>query len=375
VALRLELCSPAHLDQVRRFNARLRQGNVDPAFLLPENAPPQFPAEPLEAKPSVPFAKRQFLLLDQDSVRGGFLLQEQHCQIEGETHWCANIQMPVSEGLVDRKFSYVAPGMLQLLLRHRPLLFAVGMGSLEAPFAKFLSAMKWRVALVPFRFYVLQPARFLREIQPLHSTRGRSLIANLAARSGLGTSAILALQRARTRSTSDLTSAPIHQWDNQTSSLWSRYRAEVSFAAVRDAASLPFFLGIADSRFSVYRLADRAGNTRGWTVLQVTSLRQSKYFGSLRVATLLDAVCESGFECAAVQAALARARDHGADLMVTNQQHRAWLTACNRSGFWKGPSNYVLALSPELTRRISSGDPEFTRVHLSRADGDGRLNL
>ena len=373
--LRLDLFLAEHVEQVRRLNARLRAGGVDPGFLLPEDAGPQYPGDPLEKKPDAPFTKRQFLAIEDENVRGGFLLQEQPCEIAGETHWCANIQMPISEGLVDRKFSYVATRMLQLLLRDRPFVFAVGMGSLEAPFAKLLSAMKWRVALVPFRFYVLRPARFLREIQSLHSSRSRALAANIGVWSGLGILTILALQRVRTRSIVGLIPDRICQWGDQSSLLWSQYRAVCSFGAVRDGRTLPFFLDLSDSRLSAYRLADREGVVRGWIVLQVSAMRKNKYFGSLCVATLIDAVCEPGLERATVRAALACARDQEADVMVTNQLHRHWLDASDDNGFWRGPSNYVLATSPQLTQRISSVDPGFTSVHLARSDGDGRLNL
>jgi hypothetical protein len=375
MALRLDLYEAGPLEQVRRFNARLREGNVDAGFLLPESASPQYPEDPLEKRPGAPFTKRQFLAVEEGYVRGGFLLQEQPCEIAGGTHWCANIQAPISEGLVDRKFSYVAPQMLRLLLRDRPFVFAVGMGSAEAPFAKFLSAMKWRVLLVPFRFYVLRPAHFLREIQVLHSSPARACIANIAAWSGLGTAAILALQRVRTRSAEGLFPERIHEWDDRTASLWSRYRTGCSFSAVRDGATLPFFLDLTDSRLSAYRLSDGEGVVRGWMVLQVAAMLANKYFGSLRVATLLDTICEPGFERAAVRAAIGCARDQNADLVVTNQQHRRWLAATGENGFWKAPSNYVFATSPQLTKLVSEADPEFTSVHLSRADGDGRMNL
>ena len=375
MALRLELYSPAHLTQVRRLNARLREGNVDPGFLLSENPRIQCPEDPLEKKPDAPFAKRQFLAVEDHDVRGGFLLQEQACEIAGETHWCANIQMPFSEGLVDPKFSHVAVRMFRLLLRDRPFVFAVGMGGAEAPFAKLLLAMNWRVALVPFRFYVLQPSRFLREIQPLHSSPTRSLFANISARSGLGNAVLPALQRLRMRPTLRLLAERIYQWDQGFSSDWSGYRRECSFGAVRDGTTLPFIFDLTDSRLFAYRLVDGEHIARGWLVLQVTTLRENKYFGSLCVATLLDAICEPTFERAAVRAAVDCARQQDADVLVTNQQHRRWIAASDENGFWKTPSNYVFATSPQLTQRIGTVDPEFTRVHLSRSDGDGRLNL
>jgi hypothetical protein len=148
-----------------------------------------------------------------------------------------------------------------------------------------------------------------------------------------------------------------------------------SFGAVRDKETLPFFIDLTDRRLSAYRLTDHGGTLRGWIVLQITAMRENKHFGSLRVATLLDGVCVPTFEPAVVRAAMTCARDQGADLMLMNQQHRHWITASDENGFWKGPSNYVLATSPQLTRLISAVDPEFTEVHISRADGDGRLNL
>ena len=344
-------------------------------FCFPRARPPKSPRIPLKKDRRAPFVKRQFLALENDHVRGGFLLQEQPCDIAGETRWCANIQMPISEGLVDRKFSFVATRMLQILLRARPFVFAVGMGHLEAPFARFLSAMKWRVALVPFRFFVFRPARFLLEIQRLHSSTARSIAANFGAWSGLGAPAILAAQRLRRRHAADLIADRIYQWEDQTSSLWSQYRAGLSFAAVRDGETLPLFLDLKDRRLSAYRLTDQGGTLRGWIVLQVTAMDKNQHFGSLRVATLLDGVCAPMFERAAVGAAVACARDQGADLILLNQQHRRWIMASDENGFWEGPSNYVLATSPRLTEQIGAVDPEFTKVYISRSDGDGRVNL
>ncbi|MGB0103120.1 MAG: hypothetical protein WBP51_02860 [Candidatus Sulfotelmatobacter sp.] len=375
MTLRLEPYTAGHIRQVRDFNERLRQGGVDAGFLLPESTSAQEPADLLEKRPGAPFVKRQFLALEDDHVRGGFLLQEQPCVIAGEARWCANIQMPISEGLIDRKFSYVATRMLQILLRAHPFVFAVGMGHLEAPFARFLSAMKWRVALVPFRFFVFRPARFLLEIQRLHTSTVRSIAANVGAWSGLGASVILAAQRLRRRHAADLIPDRIYRWEDQTSSLWSQYRAGCSFAAARDGETLPFFLDLTDRRLSAYRLTDRGGTLRGWIVLQVTAMDENQHFGSLRVATLLDGVCAPMFERAAVGAATACARDQGADVILLNQQHRHWIMASDENGFWKGPSNYVLATSPRLTEQIGAVDPEFTKVHISRSDGDGRLNL
>jgi hypothetical protein len=374
VPLRLELYSADHVEKVRRFNHRLRKGNVEPGFFLPESAALEATRDALPCAGAA-FVKRHFIMVDDQEVRGGFLLQEQLCCLAGETRWCANIQMPISEGVVDRKFSHIAVRMIELLLRDRPLVFAVGMGSLHAPFAKFLAAMKWRVTLVPFRFYVLQPSRFLEQTRALRNTRWRSTVADFAAVSGLGSAAIRVGQRLRKRGSARLSAHRIDAWYAQTSSLWMMYRASSSFCVVRDKASLPFFLDLTGSDLSSYMFTDRDGIVRGWAVLKMKAMRDNKYFGSLRVATLLDGVCEPSFERAVVQATVYCAQENAADILVMNQLSDGWLAASEQSGFWRGPSNYVFASSPALTKSIASVDPDFSNVHCSRADGDGRLNL
>jgi hypothetical protein len=60
----------------------------------------------------------------------------------------------------------------------------------------------------------------------------------------------------------------------------------------------------------------------------------------------------------------------GCDLLVSNQSHPAWISALRRQGFFRGPSNFVLALSPPLAAARAAGC-----LHFNRADGDGPINL
>jgi hypothetical protein len=58
------------------------------------------------------------------------------------------------------------------------------------------------------------------------------------------------------------------------------------------------------------------------------------------------------------------------DLIVSYQSHPAWIAALRRYGFFTGPSNFVLALSPDLVARAAA-----TNLHFTRGDGDGPINL
>ena len=104
-------------------------------------------------------------------------------------------------------------------------------------------------------------------------------------------------------------------------------------------------------------------------------MKDHKYFGNLRVATLLDgmALPDARREVVSqVSGALVR---EGAELLVTNQSHTAWVRAFRSAGYLAGPSNYILALSKQLAAEIAEQPEGLARMHFTRGDGDGRGHL
>jgi hypothetical protein len=68
-------------------------------------------------------------------------------------------------------------------------------------------------------------------------------------------------------------------------------------------------------------------------------------------------------------------RDLGADLIVANCTHAYWQERLRRLGFLNGPSNFLLAISKLLASVLQARPEALGRVYITRADGDGRLNL
>jgi hypothetical protein len=380
VALRIAPYSKAYAAGTARLNARLRDAQVDPGLRLPVDGPDE--GSEFDAEPTLPLVKRQFLLVDNGDVRGGFILQEQQFEVAGTIQWVANIQTPISEGVVDRRFALVAPKMLSLLLERKPLVFAVGMGGrLDQPFARLVSTLKWPTARVPFAFYVIHPARFLRNINVGRHTAIRALT-RVAAWSGVGWLGVRcvhqasgAVQRLGRRPPQRLTTERITDWGEWTDAVWTAYRAACSFAAIRDCGTLPQFHPLSHQPLHAYRCVGADGREIGWVALQMRAMKQNPYFGDMRVATVLDAVAVPGWEDSVMTVVTRLATEAGADLIVSNQQHHRWRQAQWRTGFLEGPSNYLLALSPQLAAALHPLEQSFERLHVTRADGDGRVSL
>jgi hypothetical protein len=386
--LRIEPFTTLHLDGIRELNRRFDAANVQKGFRLPESwhNPSQ---EAFGPPPRLPFEQRQYLVLDGERVVGGFMLQEQRFQLLGRLEWITNIQAPISLGVVDRQYAMLGGWMIKTILASKPLLFALGMGGMEMPFPRLLKALRWHIDPVPFQFRVLRPARFLKEIRMLRRSPARYWAARAAAITGAGWAGIRIAQwasglRARAgkragKSTppvvAEVTAELVSGWGAWTDEVWEEYKQECSMAGLRDCATMQLFQPFDTPRFQVYRFKAPDGRLVGWASIQSRQMENSPHFGDLMVKTILDSVCLPGWEDNVAQGATKACMTDGADLIVSNQQRRLWVGALSKCGFLSGPSNYLLALSPALTRALEPLPEQLGRAHISRADADGRWQL
>jgi hypothetical protein len=356
---------------VKGFNDRLRAGGVFAGFLLNEH-PPRADTGPEAAA----IRQEQFLVVSDDEVRGGFILQRQPLWIGGVERPAANYQSPISEGLVNRAFAHVGPWMLKYALQESPLLFAVGMGSLDRPLPRMLKSMGWHVQKVPFLFHLVRPGPVLRELGPGRSSRSRRLAGRLAESTGiawLGARLLQARPKGRWRALS-LRTEPFEVWQGWTDEIWHSVRSTYALATPRTCSVLDALYPPNDQRYLRFRFQCGA-DTVGWVVLLDTPMRDHQYFGNLRVGVLLDGVGRPEYLEAIAHAATELLARRGVDLVVTNQAHHTWIRALRRAGFLPGPSNYLLALSAGCMKRLDPLTENLPRIHLTRGDGDGRIHL
>jgi hypothetical protein len=115
----------------------------------------------------------------------------------------------------------------------------------------------------------------------------------------------------------------------------------------------------------------RGAETLGWAVLQSARMSDNPNFGSLHVGRITDVFGAPEHAGAVMRAAADALAAEGVDLMLSNQSHPAWCEALRRNAFLSVPSNFVFAPAPDLAKRIAAVDPDGTRLHLNRGDGDG----
>jgi hypothetical protein len=349
---------PEHEASVARFNARMQAGAASTDFLLPERS------APVRADGAVRLT--QYIARDDaGDIHGGILILEHPGWINGQVQPVINFQAPLSEGIVDRRFSLVAPQLLTAAMKLGPYVYAVGMGGKSNPLPRMLQAMGWHVRAVPFYFRMLRMGRCLAEVSAFRSTGARRLAATALRFSGLGWLGALWLQRFR-GSRQVVTIDEMQSWTTDVESVWNAFRERCSFAIVRDSSTLPLL-----NRDGVRGFRARDGDTLvGWFSLAVAQMRENQYFGNLRLAVVADVLPLPGYEAALLASAADQALRLGCDLVCTNLLPSSLQDAARRSGWLGGPSNFLLATSKPMTAAMDD-----RTAYVSRRDGDGLANI
>ncbi len=355
---------------VKDFNERLRAGGAPPDYVFSESPIPAW----LPYTPGSPVYNEFYLALEDDAVRGTFVLKHQKFSFSGEIRPAVYLHHPFSEGIVNKKYAQVGAQILKHAVRSYPMLFALGMGGYDRPLPRMLQALHWKHCLIPFYFRVNHPARFLRNTQALRQDAKWRLIADAAAFTGSGWVGLKAVQTLRgwrgLHGKADWTL--VEQFDDWTDEIWKTCAADFTMIGVRDRSTLRMLYPGENRKFLRLKVtAD--GRPVGWVVAADSSNQGHPQYGDLRVGLILDGLARPEFAQHVIAAATRALIERGVDLITCNQSHRAWVQALRSCGFFKGPSNFIFAASKGLSEILEPFEPNVSLAHLNRGDGDNLL--
>ncbi len=357
-----------HQPAVDQFNARLKAGGADAEFVFYRYAEPRW----LPKAAGGNLYQEYFVALDGGTALGGYALKHQNFYFhDGNVRPLGYYHHPLSEGIVNKSCATVGSLLLKDAMNRAPLLYCLGMGGYDRPLPKMLVRLGWSHCLVPFYFSVVNPYRFLRQMQTLRDSPGRRLLANLGAITGTGwaaTKAFQGLKRLRSPRIAAFKVQEVEEFSDWVDPLWKQAKTNYMLTAVRDSKTLQTLYPASDKHFTRLRIS-RNGKDIGWAV--VGERRQDAKYGDMRVGSIVDCWASPDDALPVVQAAAAALRQRGMDLIVSNQSHALWCRALEHSGFMKAPSNFIFAASKKLAALLEPFEESKSRMHFTRADGDG----
>jgi hypothetical protein len=363
---------PEHEPAVADFNQRLRQGGEDQNMVFYRWAEPRWLPRTADGRIYNEF----FVAVDSGVVRGGYALKTQEFFFpDGQIRSIGYYHHPLSEGIVNKAHAVVGTLLLRDAMQRAPLLYCLGMGGYDNPLPQMLVRLGWAHCLVPFFFRVVNPARFLRNMEALRSSTLRKGLMDLAAYSGAGWAGLKLFQgyRALLAPSSSASCNEVAAFEdgdsaNQLQFLWENARASCSFTAVRDADALRVLYPTIGTHLRRI-FAKRNGSTIGWAI--VGERRKDAKYGNMRVGSVVDCFALPENHFAVVRCATQALERDGFDLILSNQSHQAWGAAFKAAGYPPGPSNFLFAASKKLAELLGPFEEVRPRMHLTRADGDG----
>jgi len=134
---------------------------------------------------------------DGREVRAAVVLYHNNIFIHGKRRDCCWLDMPISEGIVDRRYSLAIIQLLKAVSRYEPFLMSTGAGPVDKDSFRLLTKLDWRHRVVPFFFYPVKVTKVLLSMSYFKKHAKLRYGALLGAYSGLGAglSGLLALSR------------------------------------------------------------------------------------------------------------------------------------------------------------------------------------
>ena len=370
--LTIRLLTEEWAEAVGAFNERLRGAPRGLARRFPARPSPRWAASD---DGQMEVFRQYFIATHGDAVRGGYVLKNQPFHVQGNVVPVGNIQLPISEGVVNRKYALLAWRLLNDALDHSPLLYALGLGGYDRPLAKLLAAAGWRLQSVPMYACVIRASAVLRHLPPFRATRFRRAMSASLAATGLASVACASYNAiCRLTPQRKYGVAITDEFDSSFDLLWNRTFHSYSFIGQRTSGILERLYPRNDTRFIRMRL-EQDGQLAGWVVLLNTQHNNSPHFGSMRVGVIVDCLAVPSAEMSLITAATSYLAENGADVVISNQSDPVWRKAFLRSGYLSARSNFIFASSPELTTALSKASRPDSRLHITRGDGDGPINL
>src|SRR5215475_70698 len=371
---------------VARFNQRLREGGRGEDQI---NLHPSLPGEARHRPPGFPVYRRMMIAEDGREVRAAAMLYHNNIFIHGKKRDFCWLDMPISEGIIDRRYSLAIVKLVKAALGYEPFLMSTGAGPVDKVSFRILTRLKWRNRAVPFFFYPIKVTKVLLGLSYLKKHARLRYGALLGAYSGLGAglSGLLALSRRLAPCLSGYEYSIEKAFDDWADRIFEDCLPDYGVTMRSDATTLnilypPEQAGL--TRIKVRRKGAKHGAGRdvsqdvgqdvGWILVASKRMTNNRYFGDLKVGTLVDGFGRAAEAPALVAAGIDHLAEAGADIIVANFSHEAWVKACRRSGMFAGPDNYYHFVSP-------GGSPLFEdtcpprEIHMTRGHSDGLWNL
>jgi len=355
---------------VKDFNIRLKINGID--FQFPEKS-----ESILLPKISGRETYQEYFLLFDDNqvIRGGYILKYQNFFINGNYYKIADYQLPLSEGIINKEYSFCGLLLYKNALKKSPLLFGLGMGGLNEKLPTMLRVFGWDLRLVPFYFRIFNFRVFINNIYFFKNKKILKRVLNNSLIIHILKSIVKLYELYKIdKNITDLQYEVVGEFDSWADDIWGKSKDYYDFIAKRDKTNLNILYPKNNRKYIRIKVSSKS-KVVGWIILLKTKMNKHKQFGNMYLGSIVDCLSLKNYEKETINCGLKYLIYNKVDLVVSNQSSYQWCLGIEKNGFIRGPSNFVLGISKKLSKLFFDIDVSFKKFHFNRGDGDGPINL
>ena len=371
--MNIRFADDTDLDALGRLNLRLREGGRQEQISLAT----KLPGEASYTHESLPVYRRIMVADDGQEIRAAALLYHGSISIQGVTRNFCWLDMPISEGIVDRRFSSAIVHLMRSALKYQPFLLAIGGATPGTEAHRFFLGLGWKASAVPFLFYPVRLTKVLLGLNYIKNNPKLRYPALICAYSGLAAvgTGVSSLRRHFGSPLSAYQVSLEETFGDWADGVFEDAVSDYSAAVRSNATALNIHYPPDDPRYIRIRVKERSsGRDVGWLVVLNKQMNDNKYFGDLKVGTLANGFGRTADVPVLISAGLDYLAQAGSDLVVGNFSHRAWIAAARRLNMLSGPTNFYFFASRGASPLMEESLP-VQDIHLVRGHADGVFSL
>ena len=320
---------------------------------------------------------------EKGEIRGGYYLKNQEFFLKKEPIEIVFMQLPLSEGVINADYRPVGPLIFEDMEKRRKLVFVLGMGGFQYPLPKRLMKIGWFMYPVPFHFFINNSRAFLRDfeyIKTLKKSFTKKILINfikifglLVLFTGMHRAYTAICRFIKSKTYNGVQAEIIEEFSDFADTIWEESKNYYSIVAKRDQHVLNQLYPKTSPKF--HRLKITKNNVCiGWVVLLCTQMNGDKYFGNLKLGSIIDAFSKPEYAGLLIHQSVKYLKNLKADLTVINHANVNWCSHLRKNGFLKGPSNFIFGISKRI-KEYYKDNIDFENSFIMRGDGDGPINL
>tara|TARA_B100001059_G_C17820463_1_gene577929 strand:- start:558 stop:1631 length:1074 start_codon:yes stop_codon:yes gene_type:complete len=297
-------------------------------------------------------------------IRAVVAIKNQQYLINGKEINFKDIQLPISESIIDRKFLFQNLFFFSKIVNLSSNMHGLGMGGLNEPLPKILSKLNFKKHLIPFFIFPISIKKTLYIYLKRKKNNFPSHILEILSPIDFCYKFLINFSQ---NISNEIRREEFNLFAQKDDELWDKVKCNFDLISVKNKINLNLVYN--SKRFDLLKIRIYENKEYlGWIVLKITKHKNSNHFFDSKTCTVVDMLCKKIHYNILVKEIKKISLKHNCDVILVNSTNVDFNINLKNNFFININSNFGFVFK-------SSENININKSWITRGDGDGPINL